>query len=252
MISSNFQGLNFRRHLVGENAVMFENLKRMCSDIHLSQEIDRVNWSLDKNGFSTKSLYNRISCEGVKVPYRFLWKIKIPHKIKIFLWLIIKNRILSKENLIKRSWFGVSDCVFCGLFESTKHLFFECSVARFIWRLIQIALYLPTTPTDVEHLTGVWLRNFDKGYRKSIVVGCGAVLWAIWKSRNSICFNKKLHNDPTDVIFMCCFLLDYWALMQTGRTKKMLEAGSKRIRETTREVFNRAHGWAPVTRSITW
>ncbi|KAL5672250.1 hypothetical protein ACJX0J_016556, partial [Zea mays] len=68
------------------------------------------------------------------------------------------------------------------------------------------------------------------------------VLWAIWKSRNSICFNKKLHNDPTDVIFMCCFLLDYWALMQTGRTKKMLEAGSKRIRETTREVFNRAHG----------
>jgi hypothetical protein len=191
VISSNFQGLNFRRHLVGENAVMFENLKRMCSDIHLSQEIDRVNWSLDKNGFSTKSLYNRISCEGVKVPYRFLWKIKIPHKIKIFLWLIIKNRILSKENLIKRSWSGVSDCVFCGLFESTKHLFFECSVARFIWRLIQIALYLPTTPSDVEHLTGVWLRNFDKGYRKSVVVGCGAVLWAIWKSRNSVCFNKK-------------------------------------------------------------
>ena len=31
-----------------------------------------------------------------------------------------------------------------------------------------------------------------------------------------------------------------------------LDAGSKRIRETTREVFNRAHGWAPVTRSITW
>jgi hypothetical protein len=114
VISFTFQGLNFRRHLVGENAVMFENLKRMCSGIHLTQEMNRVNCTLGKNGFSTKSLYNWISCEGVKVPYRFLWKIKILHKIKIFLWLIIKNRILSEENLIKRNWSGSLIASFVG------------------------------------------------------------------------------------------------------------------------------------------
>jgi hypothetical protein len=55
---------------------------------------------LDKKGFSVKSLYAQIRNAGVKVPHRFLWKLKIPHKLKIFLSLIVKNKILNKENLI--------------------------------------------------------------------------------------------------------------------------------------------------------
>lgn len=43
-----------------------------------------------------------------------------------------KNRILTKEKLCKRRWQGLSSCEFCGLFESTDHLFFKCSVARYI------------------------------------------------------------------------------------------------------------------------
>ena len=65
-----------------------------------------------------------------------------------------KNRILTKEKLCKRRWQGLSSCEFCGLFESTDHLFFKCSVARYIWRVVQIALNLHTIPTSTDDLFG--------------------------------------------------------------------------------------------------
>jgi hypothetical protein len=68
-------------------------------------------------------------------------------KIKFFMWLILKiNKILSKENL-RKNWQGSSDCCFCGILESTNHLFFNCLVAIFIWRVIQVAFSLHSCET---------------------------------------------------------------------------------------------------------
>jgi hypothetical protein len=39
----------------------------------------------------------------IKKSYWFIWKAKIPQRIKVFLWLILENKILSKENLKKKS-----------------------------------------------------------------------------------------------------------------------------------------------------
>jgi hypothetical protein len=35
-----------------------------------------------------------------------IWKVKIPLKIKIFMWLMNQNTILTKDNLLKRNWQG--------------------------------------------------------------------------------------------------------------------------------------------------
>jgi hypothetical protein len=40
-------------------------------------------------------------CDQVSVPYRFMWRSKLPHKIKVFLWLVVRNKILTKDNLKK-------------------------------------------------------------------------------------------------------------------------------------------------------
>jgi hypothetical protein len=36
-----------------------------------------------------------------------IWKAKIPQRIEVFLWLVLKNRILSKVNLKIRNWRGI-------------------------------------------------------------------------------------------------------------------------------------------------
>jgi hypothetical protein len=36
-------------------------------------------------------------------PNKRIWKAKIPEKIKIFMWLIEQNDILTKDNLLERN-----------------------------------------------------------------------------------------------------------------------------------------------------
>jgi hypothetical protein len=62
-----------------------------------------------------------------------IWKGKIPPKIKIFMWFLENNVLLTKENLVSRNWTGDISCGFCSKFESTNHLFFTCHTARSVW-----------------------------------------------------------------------------------------------------------------------
>jgi hypothetical protein len=44
---------------------------------------------------------------------RLLWKVKLRIKIKIFLWYLGKNVILTIDNLAKCRWKGSIKCNFC-------------------------------------------------------------------------------------------------------------------------------------------
>ena len=56
--------------------------------------------------FSIKSMYDHLTRDESFEPLKFIWKAKIPQKIKIFMWLIHNNAILTRDNLIKRKWPG--------------------------------------------------------------------------------------------------------------------------------------------------
>ena len=67
------------------------------------------------------------------MPYnRYLWKIKIPLKVKVFLWFLYKGVTLTKDNLIKRSWHGNEKCYFCNNLETIQYLFLNCVLGKFI------------------------------------------------------------------------------------------------------------------------
>jgi hypothetical protein len=42
-----------------------------------------------------------MQCNEV-VPYKFMWKIKIPLRIKTFLWVMLKESILTRYVLLQR------------------------------------------------------------------------------------------------------------------------------------------------------
>jgi hypothetical protein len=95
---------------------MLEKIKYRCRGLILTDVEDSIVWALNKSGYSVKSLYTKIRSDLVKVPFKFLWNIKIPQKIQIFLWLLTNDKTLSKGNLKKKNWRGGSDCCFCGIF----------------------------------------------------------------------------------------------------------------------------------------
>jgi hypothetical protein len=109
-------------------------------------------------------MYQYLMNQGTPFTNKFIWNLRIPLKIKIFLWYIQRGVILTKDNLAKRNWVGSQKCCFCDCNETIKHLFFDCQHAKTIWRTVHVATGL-TPPRSVTHMLKHWLtgiQNKDK------------------------------------------------------------------------------------------
>lgn len=89
-----------------------------------------------------------------------IWKIKVPLKIKVFMWFVHKGVILTKDNLAKRRWKGSQRCCFCNQGETIQHFFLHCPPARLLWRTIPAAFKV-SPPRPVSHLFGTWLNSIE-------------------------------------------------------------------------------------------
>jgi hypothetical protein len=72
---------------------------------------DSFIWMANKN-FSVKSMYNDIVLRAGTPVNCWVWKAKIPLKIKIFLWYLRNWVVLTKDNLVKRKWNGCAKYCF--------------------------------------------------------------------------------------------------------------------------------------------
>jgi hypothetical protein len=74
--------------------------------------------------YSFHSLYKVINFRGVAPVYlAAVWKILIPPRVHFFLWLVSKNKLLSRDNLENRRKLDDTSCLFCAEIETTHHLF---------------------------------------------------------------------------------------------------------------------------------
>jgi hypothetical protein len=134
----------------------------------------------------------------------YLWTIRIPLKIKVFIWLLYREAILTKDNLVKRNWHGMLCVTFVIVFETIQHLFFDCVLGKFIWRVMQITFGLSTL-TNIKHVFGGWVQRMNDKDRKLLLVGVGDMFWSIWLSRNDIVFNKTSILSYMQVIFRATY-----------------------------------------------
>ena len=80
--------ISFRRNLVGANLMAWHRIVASLQDINLLEQRDVFVWSLNASGnFTVKSMYAALINNGVRVS-QDLWQIKVPTKIKIFLWYL--------------------------------------------------------------------------------------------------------------------------------------------------------------------
>ena len=172
-ISLNIQ---FRRALVGERWNAWMHLVRRLIDVQLSDQPDSTQWKLAKNGvFTVKSFYMDLINSGPISRSLHIWKIKVPLRIKIFMWFVHKQVILTKDNLIKRRWVGSSRCCFCDHDEAIQHLFLECPLTKLLWRTIHIAFNM-NPPVDITSLFGTWLAGVEQITTTHIRIGICAIV----------------------------------------------------------------------------
>lgn len=77
--------------------------------------------------------------EGIFQWMKLLWKV-IPAKISAFSWKTFRERIATKDNLLRRGIcdsVGTGVCSMClGPTESSNHELFSCPVAILVWQAI--------------------------------------------------------------------------------------------------------------------
>jgi hypothetical protein len=75
-----------------------------------------------------------------------------------------------------------------------------------------------------------WCEKYMPKNSKFYMVGLAAICWAIWQARNNVCFERKKIRSPTEIICSASSLLKYWAGLQKGEEKEMLEAGADTLK----------------------
>jgi hypothetical protein len=85
---------------------------------------------------------------------------------------VLKNSILTKDNLLNRGWTGNEQCQFCGEKETINHQLFSCGLAKLAWQVIRCAFQLVRPPKNVDNMFGGWIKFFPKSWRNLVL--CGA------------------------------------------------------------------------------
>lgn len=130
-------------------------------------------------------------------------------KMKIFLWLVRQNRILTKDNLLKKGWAGSSKCKFCDQDETVDHLFVTCPYITQIW--VWIAKH-NNFHFDCTNISDLWVLDAYIPFKNKPLVELirGAVIWVIWLERNRVCFQNNTASPISSIAAKIVSLTSFW------------------------------------------
>ncbi|WVZ90711.1 hypothetical protein U9M48_036990 [Paspalum notatum var. saurae] len=234
VLNSTPLNVSFRRALVENRLNEWLSLVARLTQVNLQEGKDIFVWRLHTNGFfSVKSMYSSLISNGVKVS-QDLWHLKLPLKIKIFLWFLRRGVILTKDNLIRRNWRAHP--------KLSNTCFFDCHYAKFIWRAIQL-IFGFSPPQNVDHLFNTWPNQRGRNLSMLLLIGAAGFCWAIWLTRNDLVFNKSHPKTFLQVLFRGTYWLRRWALLQRTEEGRDAIVRACKVLESTSMNFFASHGW---------
>ena len=165
---------------------------------------DRMVWSLTPNGsFSTSSAYKLLTnpatsgsagstaLEPQKRFWNGVWQLRVPNKIKHFIWRACNNALPAKCNLARRR---IVNSDLCDLrnreLESSLYALWQCNEVAAMWascHWFQATIHPP--PLSFCDLLDRFLQ-VSGDYRKELFA---MVTWSLWNRRNSIHFGWQAH-----------------------------------------------------------
>jgi len=168
-----------------------------------SDQLDQVsqliqNFSLTDNGdqrlfswgaqYKAPKLYKLAFSEHqVPVVFSWVWKCKVTPRVKFFAWLILVDRLNTRDMLARRN-FNVQPnnlCVLCSdnCVETIDHLFFDCSFAKQCWAKVGI-----NWTQDSSRIRRIQ-RSKQRSSRCLFMEVFLIAAWELWKVRNRLIFD---------------------------------------------------------------
>jgi hypothetical protein len=69
--------------------------------------------------------------------FKKVWRARVPPKVKVFLWQLIRVKLPCSEQVAKRLGPSNGERALCGELEDCYHIFFSCTLAMFKWASVR-------------------------------------------------------------------------------------------------------------------
>ena len=130
--------------------------------------------------------------------WKFIWRLKVPNKIRNFTWRACWNILPTKANLFR--WKITTDniCEVCGNFEeTTTHVLWNCHRAKEVWKEISLDTDKVMNRCS-EFLDLLWYARNVKQWPEEDIGLMVITAWGIWTNRNEVRHRKS--RKPTSVL----------------------------------------------------
>lgn len=196
---------------------------------------DGLWWPAAKSGeFSVKSGYYEITkrsqevnpllsiSEGIQIEvWKMVWGLKIPQKLKVFLWKVSLDILPVSTNLRKKKIRIPLTCQICNKEEETiEHALLFCDWARAAW----FGMPIQIVPKKIGFTTiQQWILQIAQQTQNQnqlgsyVITSLVCTLWLIWKGRNSFYFQEVKPNPMETVIKANLITEEYSKVCSTER-----------------------------------
>jgi len=166
-----------------------------------------IAWHYEKTGlFSVRSAYwlgvrlkelegNSASCsanpDGARPAWKKLWKLPVPHKVRIFAWKLIQGGLATKCNKQKRRLAQEATCDLCGKEdESEHHAVVSCDHAVALREAMREFWALPAE--NMLTFNGPeWLLLLMDRLERVVAAQLLLILWRAWFVCNELTHNGR-------------------------------------------------------------
>lgn len=158
--------------------------------------------------------------------WKRLWRVKVPAKVKTFLWRTLANCLPTLNNLQTKKNHVCVTCPLCGLEEETAdHCLIHCIFARACWNIV-----CPEFKYDRTMIFQDWLRYLmaHLSHKTALIF---AVCWGIWKARNEVVWNHKTPRAGVIVSIASANLIQWQQVQVMGQPTSSIPSNSSSMLE---------------------
>jgi hypothetical protein len=213
-LSSNQLSQNFSLPLTPQALAEVRTLQHLSSHIDFSG-MNHDSWTYEWGTAKfSSSLYYKFCFKDITshITFNWLWKSKCTPKLKFFWWLVLVDR-LNTRNMLRRRNYSINssyNCLMCPSppEETIEHMLFFCPFSRQCWARLQIQW--PVTGDRLKIIEEQKQQWAQPMYMEIIMLGS----WSIWKERNNMLFNNM---QPDTQRWLARFKEDFALLVHRTR-----------------------------------
>lgn len=129
--------------------------------------------------------------------WSYIWKLRLPNTLKVFVWRLLKNGLPVTSNLVRRNISIDNVCPICKEAEETTiHAFHSCHFTRLFWALSALPATVLMTPV---HDMWTWFSSLKQDLEHVDFERFICCCWVLWNNRNAVLHGSECR-DPHEMI----------------------------------------------------